>query len=409
MLTERNNLIQSCRTATLQLLKYCQSRDWAGVDPYDAVNSGIFKAVPILDSRIPRLILTQALKRSPINVRSLLFVRPTQNPKALGLFLASLLKLSKLGLLEREDLIQAMTDKIVSFRSTGYEDWCWGYSFSWQTRTLLVPRGTPNVVCTSFVADALMDAYEQTGKSSYLEMAISSVEYILKHLYWTDGNSVAGLAYPLPSIRTNVHNANLLGAALFCRVAKHSGEKRFIEPALRVARFSASRQRVDGSWTYGEHPSQSWVDNFHTGYNLGALQSIDRSLGTSEFESNIQRGFEFYKNHFFLEDGTCKYFHNSTYPIDIHCVAQSIITLASFSQLDSNSIALAGKVFNWAMNHMWNDKGYFYYRVLRSCTIRTSYMRWSQAWMLTALSTLLCELEASTKHQQSQHPPYVTA
>jgi hypothetical protein len=49
---------------------------------------------------------------------------------------------------------------------------------------------------------------------------------------------------------------------------------------------------------------------------------------------------------------------------------------------------LADAVFAWAMNHMWDDRGFFYYRVLRTLTIRTPYMRWSQAWMLLALSQL---------------------
>jgi hypothetical protein len=52
---------------------------------------------------------------------------------------------------------------------------------------------------------------------------------------------------------------------------------------------------------------------------------------------------------------------------------------------------LVYSVLGWAMKHMWDSRGFFYYRVLRSCTIRTSYMRWSQAWMLLALSALLCE------------------
>ena len=41
------------------------------------------------------------------------------------------------------------------------------------------------------------------------------------------------------------------------------------------------------------------------------------------------------------------------------------------------------------MKHMLDKRGFFYYRVLRLRTIRTSYMRWSQAWMLLALATLL--------------------
>jgi hypothetical protein len=41
------------------------------------------------------------------------------------------------------------------------------------------------------------------------------------------------------------------------------------------------------------------------------------------------------------------------------------------------------------MAHMWDRRGFFYYRVLRLVTVRTSYMRWSQAWMLLALATLI--------------------
>jgi len=92
-----------------------------------------------------------------------------------------------------------------------------------------------------------------------------------------------------------------------------------------------------------------------------------------------------------------RYFHDRTYPIDIHCVAQSIITLVNFKGLDPGNMQLAHSVLNWAMNHMWDEKGYFYYRVLRTCTIRTSYMRWSQAWMLLAMSTLLSESRAEGK------------
>ena len=48
--------------ATLKLLAYCQANDWAGHDPYDALNSRIFQKLPFLDSRWPRLLMTQVLK-----------------------------------------------------------------------------------------------------------------------------------------------------------------------------------------------------------------------------------------------------------------------------------------------------------------------------------------------------------
>jgi hypothetical protein len=388
--------------AARKLLAYCQQNDWAGHDPYDALNSRLFKALPVLDSRIPRLALTQVLKRSPINVRSLALVPKTQNPKAMALFLSALLKLPNTVVDGREDLIRYMIDRLVALRSSESSYWAWGYSFPWQGRSILVPAGAPNLVCTTFVGGALLDAYEKQACEQQrdqrcldqrcLTMAVGAAEYILNDLYWTDG-AKAGFSYPMPGLRGETHNANLLAAALFCRVYKHTGEKKFLEPALRVARQAVGKQHPDGSWFYGEHPSQRWIDNFHTGYNLEALQSIGRSLETAEFDSSMRRGFDFYRTHFFREDAAPRYFHDRAYPLDIHCVAQSILTLLAFRDLDPGNVQLAGSVFDWAMKHMWDERGFFYYRVLRLCTIRTSYMRWSQAWMLLALSALLSGLE----------------
>jgi hypothetical protein len=266
---------------------------------------------------------------------------------------------------------------------------CWGYSFPWQTRTILVPRFAPNLVCTTFVANALLDAYEASREPGCLDMAASAAEYILNELYWTEGESTACYSYPLPTSRGRVHNANFLGAALLCRVYRHGGGQKFLDSALKVARYSASQQQGDGSWYYGEDATQRWIDNFHTGYNLCALKSIGRYAATSEFEPAIQRGFEFYRNHFFRADGAPKYFHDRTYPIDIHSVAQSIITLMDFKDRAANSAGLAQTVIQWAMANMWDEQGYFYYRVLFLLKVKISYMRWSQAWMLLALSTLL--------------------
>src|SRR5205814_2080979 len=286
--TRRSHLDMSneVQAIILKLLAYCRTNDWAGYDPYDALNSRLFEALPFLDSRFPRLVLTQALKRSPVNFRRLLLIPKAENPKAIGLFLSALLKLSALDLPDHENLISLMVDRLIALRSPGVSSWCWGYSFPWQGRTTVVPKGEANLVSTTFAANALLDYYEQRQASQCLNMAISAAEYMLNELYWDDCSS-AGFSYPAPSIRVQVHSAP-------------------------------------------------------------------------------------------------RYFHNRTYPIDIHCVAQSIITLLTFRDLDPRNAELADSVFRWAMNHMWDDRGFFYYRVLRCCTIRTSYMRWSQAWMLLA-------------------------
>src|SRR5690348_17169875 len=158
------------RSAILKLLAFCQANDWAGYDPYDALNSRAFKALPFLNSRVPRLILTQALKRSPFNIRPLLFIPRLQNAKGIALFLSAFVKLSNAGIANVEHLIPTMADRLVALRSAAVSYSCWGYSFPWQTRTIVVPAGAPNLVCTSFVANALLDAYEETKDLTCLSM-----------------------------------------------------------------------------------------------------------------------------------------------------------------------------------------------------------------------------------------------
>jgi hypothetical protein len=396
-LKQANFDVQGAVEVAQKLLDYCRRNEWSGHDPYDALNSKLLRLIPMLDSRIFRLALTQALKRSSIDLRRLLRVSPSQNPKAIALFLMSFLKLSKLGLLSDDDLVAQMIGKLIALRSPGFPYWCWGYSFPWQSRKILVARGVPNLICTTFVANALFDAYESSKVSEYLSMALSAARYIVDVLYWTEGQSAAGFRYPHSSMQSSVHNANFLGAALLCRAYKHCAEKSFLDIGLKVARYSASKQHKDGSWYYGEAPGQIWIDNFHTGYNLCALREICEFADISAFEGHISRGFAFYERHFFREDGAAKYFSDRTYPIDIHSAAQSIITLLRLRDLNQDSVKLAHRVFEWTVNHMWDEKGFFYYQVGRLSTNKISYMRWSQAWMLLALSTLLecCDKEAT--------------
>lgn len=372
------------------LVAYCESQQWAGYDPYDALNSKALSALPFLNSRIPRIVLTQALKRAPFNIRPLALIRKTRNAKAMALFLSAFVRLSRCGVSGSAERSHRMVEELTALASRGVPYWCWGYSFPWQTRTRVVPVGAPNLVCTCFVANALLDVYEQSGAAHCLVMAVSAADYVLKELYWTGGGS-AGFSYPMPGSRVQTYNANFLGAALLCRVSRVTGDGRFLGPALTVARYSASRQQADGSWFYGEEPTQRWIDNFHTGYNLCALDAIGRyaHAHTKEFSAAVQQGLAFYCRQFFCEDGAPRYFHDRTYPIDVHCVAQSIITLTELKDLHPDALRRAHAVLRWAMTHLWNPRGYFYYQVGRFHTIRTSYMRWSQAWMVLALSTLL--------------------
>jgi len=371
----------------VKLEAYCRNRQWAGFDPYDALNSELFARTPLAGSRVARVAFTQVLKRSPVNLRPLLRIRPQQIPKALALFLTSYVKRARRGDEASGAAARDLAHRLLELRSPGTPYWCWGYTFPWQTRRRLVPRLAPNLVCTTFAANALLDAYEGGLGSEFLGPAASGGDYIARELYWDDGKQSA-FAYPSPDNRVPIHNANFLGAALLCRLARLTGDTSALGPALAVTRYSIENQRQDGSWSYGMAATQQWVDSFHTGYNLCALQSVATDLGSGEFEPALRKGLRFYREHFFAAGGVPRYFHDRVYPIDIHCVAQGLLTLRAFRHLDSGLDVLAQSVLAWALAHMWDERGFFYYRVLRSGIIRTSYMRWSQAWMLLAMVTL---------------------
>ena len=121
-MTLNQSAYENIKGVTLKLLDYCRANDWAGYDPYDALNSRVFKALPFLNFRLFRLALTQGFKRSPINLRPLFLVPKTQNPKALALFLMAFLKLRKLGMLENDDLIELMVQKLIDLRSPVTQD-----------------------------------------------------------------------------------------------------------------------------------------------------------------------------------------------------------------------------------------------------------------------------------------------
>jgi hypothetical protein len=85
-----------------------------------------------------------------------------------------------------------------------------------------------------------------------------------------------------------------------------------------------------------------------------------------------------------LAEGAPRYYHDRTYPIDIHCCAQGILTYLEFGDAKK-----ANQVAQWALKNMWDEHGFFWYQRGPHSTNRIGYMRWSQAWMYYALKELI--------------------
>jgi hypothetical protein len=142
-------------------------------------------------------------------------------------------------------------------------------------------------------------------------------------------------------------------------------------------------QRDDGSWYYAETDFQQWIDSFHTGFNLQSISYFFEEGFADEFKAAFERGVEFYRNNFFLEDGTPKYYHNKLYPIDIHAPAQAVVF---FSEREDTHTDLTKKIVQWMVNNLWSEKGFFYFQKKKLHTNKIPYVRWGQAWAFHALT-----------------------
>ncbi len=373
------------RDCVQDMLSYVERRDYAGHDPYDALNSPLFRWAGA-KSRWVRIGATHLVRRSPVNLRPVLGIRKGHNPKGLGLFLWGYAKLYALDhdsrYLER---IDHLLDLLQDLRSAGYAGNCWGYNFDWQSWTFLRPQGTPTVVNTSFIGHALLDCFELTGRRRALDLALPIKEFILHDLHRTGSGDVFCFSYT-PVDTEAVHNANLLGASLLARLMRYCEDGRLAPTARASLRYSMRHQGEDGSWFYADTDLQRWIDSFHTGFNVQAIRYILEAGLAQEYQAAYRKGVAYYADHFFLADGTPKYYHDRVYPIDIHAPAQAI---CFFSGEGSAYRDLTDRVVHWMLRHLYSGRGFFYFRKGRFLTNRIPYMRWSQAWAFHALAEYL--------------------
>jgi len=371
-------------------MKYVEERDYAGYDPYDALNSPLLKALSCKNKWL-RIAFTQTLKRLPINLRPVLGVRKGYNPKGIGLFLWGYAKLYKIEqkseYLEKIEYLLSLLDKL---KSKGYSGNCWGYDFDWQSRAFYLPKFTPTIVNSSFIGHALIDTYRYTGIDEAIEMAIPIKDFILNDLNKKKEKDNICFSYS-PIDNTAVHNANLLGASLLIRLYKYTNDKILRDTALAALAYSMKYQKDDGSWYYAETEFQRWIDSFHTGFKLQSIRYFLEE-GFIDYQPAFEKGVKFYLNHFFLEDGTPKYYHDHVYPIDIHSPAQAIVF---FSDLSPKYDTLTTLISKWMLKNLYDPEGYFYFRKMKHSINKVPYMRWGQAWAFHALTSFLLKIKSN--------------
>jgi hypothetical protein len=378
--------IQALRT-------WVESRQFAGYDPFDLLNSPYLSG-PFLGSwarkALPGILLIQAGKRfGGLRFRQLLKVPPSRNPKALGLCLSAYCDLARSGC---DVSAQAawLKRELIRLRSPHESDYSWGYDWDYLSlRGSRLPAFSPNCIASYFCGTAMLEMSEVFGDREALEIAESVARFMASRLNRSFESADEVCFSYTPNDKTLIYNSSALVGVFLARAGSLHGNEAYLSLTRKAMLFLERGQLQTGGWYYGRLRRQRWIDSFHTSYNVCALLDYQRITGDRAFEQAMLSGHRYYQTTFFTRDGAPRYFHNRTFPIDIHACAQAILHFIAFSTIDPSALNRAWKTFHWTMRNMAGPDGSFYFQRHRLWTNRTTYMRWGQAWMLQALARLL--------------------
>lgn len=385
--------------ALAAIYRFCAERDWAGWDPYDGLMARLWPLPLVFRTRAGRLYFIQAMKHSPLNLRRLLLVPPLRNPKAMALGLSASCALAAIpGAPPRfRDEARRLVFELLAARVETTHGHGWGYPFDWQSRAFFLPRGTPTVVCSGFVARALDTAGRlfaddpdvQAAVSAGLEGARGFVLGDLGRL-----SAAGGFCWSYsPLDRSMVVNASLLGAETVSRAMRRAGDATGLNDVAATVRWALSRRRADGGWSYGEASYQRWEDGFHTGFNLKSLRAVREALAALGHDPEavaphelLDGSYTYYVENFFDPDGRPWYYRHTPWPADAHGAAVAILTFVEFRDRDPRAMERATRTLDWTLRNMWDRRGWFSFQIKPAYRIRIPYLRWCQAWMLLALA-----------------------
>lgn len=383
MTDERIDLDEAMR----RIRDWGEGIDWCSHDPYDALNSPVADLVS-LRSSLGRQVFTQVVKRAPVNLRPLFGIRRERNEKAIGLVAAAYARLFAAG---GDESARESGLRWLRWFAGRRDQAAWGYHFPVGTRTTSIARGAPNTIATTFVGTALLDGYQLLGDERSGQLARAAAHRLIETSFDT---GVWGPYFRYHAAETKlVHNASMLAAGFLTRTARSLGDSELAEAALQAARTTVARQRPDGSWPYAETEGGGWIDNFHTGYVLDALTECARL--DAALQEPLRRGFGFWENSFFLEDGTPLYYPGRAGPHDAHTYATAVETWLLGAPWNPRAVTKARRTAELLVTRLLAPQGFVYSRRGRLMANHVPFVRWSTAPTFRALATLRLAERAS--------------
>lgn len=229
-------------------------------------------------------------------------------------------------------------------RSETYENYGWGYPFSWETRHGTMHAGTPLITTTPYVYEAFRQVYEIDEKQEWRRVMLSIARHAFAdyHDFITSPKGSSCSYNPLPDEPGMVVNASAYRAFLLTQAAVDLGEDKYQTVAARNLNYVLESQNADGSWYYSTEGERNFVDHFHTCFVLKALAKIESLTGDPEVTRAIELGVDYYVKHLFDDQGFPKPFSRkprlTVYRHELYdyaeCLNVAVLLKGRFAALD---------------------------------------------------------------------------
>lgn len=377
----------------INVLNFAEEQDYSGYSKFDALNSSFLERLSF-NNKWLRLFYTQIVKELPFNIRPVLRVTKSRNPKAIALFARAYFSLyqetSDTEYLKKgESLVQWLMQN----PSPGSKNLCWGYNYIWQNTIFLQNEFEPNAVVSVFAGEALIHAFRITKKKEYLNAGRSVVDFVVEDLpVLYDSDNERAIAYVLRNVDAVVLNNQVLTGAFIVKVWSHTGERELLNIARLLINYTVSRRTQYYAWYYTYPREKSLInhDNYHTGAILDGLLEYYEETDDDRYIEVYWKGLDYYQRNLFERSGAPRWMNNKKYPFDIHGSAQGIISFKKAARHDSEFLSQAEMISDWAIKNLYRkEKHDFAFRQGRWFKWNYSLMRWCNAWMARALAELL--------------------
>jgi hypothetical protein len=343
-----------------------------------------------------------------------LFVRPQRFATADAQLLLAFLNLHSLDTGERDrrgchsqlstlnpqplERARALASDLLKISIPGFSGHCWGYPFDWQNNHGLWKKNTPFITATPYCFEGFLGLFDVTGEHHYLDVAESIARFVQKDLHDTPTSETAAAGSYSPNDRSEVLNASAYRAMVLFEAARRFDQPQYRATAEKNLNFILENQREDGAWLYAlDHPSERFIDHFHTCFVLKNLVKINRHLNSDSVRAAIRKGYDYYRRELFDREGFPKSFavqpRKQLVRLEMYNFAEAI-TLGSLLRDDiPDAFSEAQRLAALFMERYQLRAGHFVTRVFIGGWHHTfPFLRWPQAQLFHALTNLLCAL-----------------